>query len=83
MLEANLGGYCWNVSDSAGGLSIERNGDMKNLGMVLRQWRWASKLSVRDAAKQMGINHSTLCRIEHGKETDSRNTFKVLRWLLS
>lgn len=56
---------------------------MNNLSIVLKQWRWASKLNVRDAAKKIGVNHSTLCRIESGKAMDSKNMSIVLKWLLS
>lgn len=54
-----------------------------NLAAVLKQWRWASKLTLRDAAKQIGVSHTTLLRIENGQAADSKNLSAVLRWLLS
>jgi transcriptional regulator with XRE-family HTH domain len=52
------------------------------LGEVLRKWRRASDLGVREAAKELGISHGTLSRIERGENMDGETLAKVLRWLM-
>lgn len=48
---------------------------------VLRKWRIMSELSQRETAKEIGINVSTLCRIENGEGMDGKTLAKVLVWL--
>ncbi len=43
---------------------------MMKLGDVLRKWRRASDLNVREAAVILGISHGTLSRIERGEKMD-------------
>lgn len=53
------------------------------IGDVLRKWRKMSDLTVKDAAKQIGIGTSTLLRIENGEMMDGVTLAKILTWLLS
>ena len=52
------------------------------LGTVLRKWRLMCEMDLRTAADLMGINVSTLLRIEQGKDMDAQTFCKVLRWLM-
>jgi transcriptional regulator with XRE-family HTH domain len=53
------------------------------LGDILRKWRLMSDLTVRDAAKEIGISSPTLSRIEQGISMDGTTLAKILRWMLS
>lgn len=54
----------------------------KMLGVVLRAWRESRRMGIREAAKQIGISHATLSRIENGKPTDGQTLWRVLSWLI-
>lgn len=58
------------------------NSSNMKLGDVLRKWRRTSDLNVRDAAKDIGIAASTLCRIENGESMDGSTLAKILVWLV-
>ena len=51
------------------------------LGQILRKWRISQELTLREVAKEIGISHSTLARIEHGEACDSDTIAAVLVWL--
>ncbi len=51
------------------------------LGEVMRKFRVMSELSQRDLAEQIGLNVSTICRIENGEGMDGKTLAKVLVWL--
>ena len=51
------------------------------IGDVLRKWRRAEDIGVREAAKQMGITHGTLSRVERGFPMDGETLIKILQWL--
>ena len=53
----------------------------KMLGVVLRAWRVSQRMGVREAAKAIGISHSTLSRVENGKPTDGRTLWQIMIWL--
>ena len=53
------------------------------IGEVLRKGRRAADLGIRETAKQMGISHGTLSRIERGEEMSGAVLAKILLWLLS
>jgi len=53
------------------------------LGDVLRKWRPASDLGIREAAAQMAISHATLSRIERGENLDGARLAKLIIWLFS
>lgn len=52
------------------------------LGQILRKWRRAEDIGVREAAKQIGVTHGTLSRIERGEMMDGATLAKILVWLL-
>lgn len=53
------------------------------IGDVLRDWRWANKYTIRDAARIIGIkSHSTLSRLESGKPCDAATLGKIIAWLV-
>jgi transcriptional regulator with XRE-family HTH domain len=54
---------------------------LKMLGVLLRAWRENSSIGLRDAARRIGISHSTLSRIERGEATDGHTLWLVLNWL--
>ena len=53
------------------------------LGVVLEKWRWAQKITFRDAAKSIGISYPTLNRIERGEAMDGKTLARILQWLFS
>lgn len=52
------------------------------IGQIIRSWRIHEELTVRQVAARIGCLPSTLCRIEHGEQCDSRTLAAVLRWLM-
>ena len=52
------------------------------LGEVIRKWRLMSEKGVRETAKEIGVNASTLVRIEAGEGMDAKTLATVLRWLM-
>lgn len=52
------------------------------LGDVIRKWRKMSDIGIRDAAKEIGISHGTLSRIERGEPMQGDTLAKILMWLL-
>lgn len=52
------------------------------LCQVLKQYRWAAKLGVRELAAEIGCSPSTLARIEHGEIPSGAVLSKILCWLL-
>lgn len=53
------------------------------LGEVLKKWRRMSDIGVREAAKQIGVSHGTLSRIERGEQMDGQTLIKILTWLFA
>jgi transcriptional regulator with XRE-family HTH domain len=51
------------------------------LGNILRKWRRAEDIGIREAAKMIGVSHGTLSRIERGEKMDADTLVKILRWL--
>ena len=54
-----------------------------NLGKVLKDWRWANKMSMRDAGKIWGLGAATVMRLEQGHDPDAKTFKKIFIWLLS
>jgi hypothetical protein len=52
------------------------------LGLVLKKWREGEQRSVRFAAREIGIHHATLFRLEQGLPCDVDTLATVLMWLL-
>lgn len=53
------------------------------LGEVIRRWRRNSDIGLREAAREIGVSHGTLSRIERGEEMNAQTLAKILMWLLS
>lgn len=53
------------------------------LGEVIRRWRRNSDVGLREAAREIGVSHGTLSRIERGEDMDAKTLVKVLSWLFS
>ena len=51
------------------------------IGAILRIWRESQGLGLRTVAKQIGINHGTLGRIERGEVVDGATLIKLIIWL--
>lgn len=56
---------------------------MKRFDRVLRCWRVMEELTIRQAAKQIGISAATLMRIEHGRNFDAATLAKILQWMMT
>jgi transcriptional regulator with XRE-family HTH domain len=52
---------------------------LEDLGRQLREKR--GELGIRAAAKEIGISHATLSRVERGHLPDLENYQKICRWL--
>lgn len=48
---------------------------------LIINWRFIRKLNQRDAAKEMGISASSLCRIEKGIVPDGTTLVTLMNWL--
>lgn len=53
------------------------------LGVVLKAWRCHKELTLRVAAKNIGISYTALHRIERGYMMNGATLMKVLVWLMS
>lgn len=53
------------------------------LGKVIRRWRLAEDLTLKEAAELMDIAPSILHRMEHGKSVHDNSLASVLSWLMS
>lgn len=51
------------------------------VGTMIRCWRRIEDIGIRDAARQIGVSHGTLSRIERGDQMDAYTMMKLLRWL--
>lgn len=52
------------------------------LGEVIRLWRKMSDKGIREVAKEIGVSHGTLSRIERGEPMEGDTLAKVLKWLM-
>jgi transcriptional regulator with XRE-family HTH domain len=59
----------------------ELAGVIGNVPVLLREARRARGLSLRAAARELGMSFSTVDRIERGEDGVVSNTVAVLRWL--
>lgn len=53
-----------------------------NLARVIRQWRWAEKKTLEQAAAEIGISEMTLQRFENEKTPSGETLRAILDWLL-
>ena len=51
------------------------------LAQILKEWRYAKRLSVREAAKLLKINFSTLNRIENNKAISAQTMLHLIKIL--
>jgi transcriptional regulator with XRE-family HTH domain len=54
---------------------------LEDLGRLVLAKRTERKLGLRAAAKEVGISHATLARVEKGFLPDLENYEKIRRWL--
>jgi transcriptional regulator with XRE-family HTH domain len=54
---------------------------LEDLGRLILAKRNASGLGIRAAAREVGISHGTLARVEKGFLPDLENYEKICRWL--
>lgn len=54
---------------------------MNTLGALLKDGLRSRGMSTRSAARQMGIAHTTLLRIENGRPADVSTLVKICAWL--
>ncbi len=52
-----------------------------HIGILIKGWRYAERMGIREAAKILDVSPATLSRIENGKPTDSKTMLKMFRWL--
>lgn len=52
------------------------------IGTVIKQYRIADDLTLRDVGRDIGIGAATLMRLEQGRDPDGATLTKVLMWLL-
>jgi len=54
---------------------------MKRLGQMLKTWREKNDLTQREMARTLGVLPSTVCRLENGKESDTKTIRRVMLWV--
>lgn len=52
------------------------------IGRIIKDWRWANRVNIRDMAKELGVSHSTLSRLESGENMDGETLGRILQWML-
>jgi transcriptional regulator with XRE-family HTH domain len=52
------------------------------IGDVLRKWRLARELTLRQVATEIGIGATALLRVEQNKNPDGATIAAILKWLL-
>jgi len=55
---------------------------MLNLATVMKQYRWASKRTLRELGSEIGLPAATLMRLEQGYASDGPTFAKLIAWLL-
>ena len=51
------------------------------LNVLIANWRWVNKITVREAAWEIGVNASTICRVEAGEKMDGVTLAKIIVWM--
>lgn len=70
------------MSESSGLTAYAELADvLEALPLLVREARRARELSIRSAGEQIGMDASTLWRIEQGASANTVTVAKVLRWL--
>lgn len=52
------------------------------LGYLIKKWRGAEKIGIREAARQIGTSHATLSRLENGLPCNSDTLASVIIWMI-
>lgn len=52
------------------------------LGAIINGYRQWHRFSIRTVAKEIGISHGTLSRIERGEACDGKTLAKIILWIL-
>ena len=55
---------------------------MLRLSEVIREYRWAKRIAVKDIAAAIGVSSATINRIENGDMPSGQTLSRILRWLL-
>jgi len=55
---------------------------MNNLAKMLAAYRQKNDMSQRELGKSIGLPHSTMCRVEQGKDFDLNTFAKLLAWMI-
>ena len=53
---------------------------LPNIGAAIRRKRDNRRIGIREAARQLGMSPTTLCRMERGGNVQSRILIDVLNW---
>ncbi len=53
------------------------------IGSMLSAYMNEREMSLRDVAKEVGVNHATIQRLIHGKQISTEVLHKFYIWLLS
>lgn len=53
------------------------------LAKMLKLYRAAEGIDQKAMAEQIGIGHSTLCRLEQGKGLEMKAVGKLIAWMLN
>lgn len=51
------------------------------LSKILKAWRYKEEMSMRDAAKWLGVSTATYWRIENGKPMEQKTIIKLINML--
>lgn len=52
------------------------------IGKLIRAYRTLEGIGIRAMAREIGISHGTLSRLERGENVDARTLAKVLAWAM-
>jgi len=48
------------------------------IGEIIKEWRYAKRISIREAGKRLDIPFATLSRIENNKPADGKTIVRLL-----
>lgn len=53
------------------------------IGKLILAYRLLENLGIREVAKEIGVSHGTLSRIERGETVDHATFIKLFNWLFA
>ena len=56
---------------------------MKRIGEMLKDWRSARGLTLKEMSTRLRISVSTLSRLENGHESDTKTVKALMLWIFS